>query len=117
MEKTEILEVLKKVFDPEYPLSVVELKIVEEKDISFDSDKIRIEFTPTTPYCPMGGIIGVLIKHALENKFNREFDVKVKAEAHVQEGMLNELLSSKEKYDETIQRLKTAGILERCIKA
>jgi len=116
MEKTEILEALKKVFDPEYPLSVVELKIVEEKDIFFDGDKIRIEFTPTTPYCPMGGIIGVLIKYAVENKFSRQFDVKVKAGAHVQEDTLNELLSSKEKYDETIQRLKTAGILERCIK-
>jgi len=116
MEKTEILEALKKVFDPEYPLSVVELKIVEEKDIFFDGDNIRIEFTPTTPYCPMGGIIGVLIKYALDNKFSRQFDVKVKAGAHVQEDMLNELLSSKEKYDETIQRLKTAGILERCIK-
>jgi len=116
MEKTEILEALEKVFDPEYPLSVVELKIVEEKDIFFDGDKIRIEFTPTTPYCPMGGIIGVLIKYAVENKFSRQFDVKVKAGAHVQEDTLNELLSSKEKYDETIQRLKTAGILERCIK-
>jgi len=117
MEKTEILESLKKVFDPEYPLSVVDLKIVEEKDIFFDGDKVRIEFTPTTPYCPMGGIIGVLIKYALENKFNRQFDVKVRAGAHVQEGMLNELLSSMEKYEETINRLKTAGILERCIKA
>jgi len=117
MNKTEILEALKNVFDPEYPLSVVDLKIVEEKDIFFDGEKIRIEFTPTTPYCPMGGIIGVLIKYALENKFNREFDIKVKAGGHVQEAILNELLSSKEKYDETIQRLKTAGILERCIKA
>jgi len=117
MEKSEILEVLKKVCDPEYPLSVLELKIVEEKDVSFEGDKIRIEFTPTTPYCPMGGIIGVLIKYALENKFNREFDVKVKAGAHVQEPMLNELLSNKGKYDEMIQRLKTTGILERCITA
>jgi len=117
MEKTEILEALKKVFDPEYPLSVVDLKIVEEKDISFDSDKIKIEYTPTTPYCPMGGIIGVLIKYALENRFSREFNVKVKAGAHVQETMLNELLSSKEKYEQMIERLKTAGILERCVKA
>jgi len=117
MEKTEILESLRKVFDPEYPLSVVDLKIVEEKDVFFDGDKVRIEFTPTTPYCPMGGIIGVLIKYALENKFNREFEVKVKAGAHAQGEMLNEMLSSKEKYDETVKRLKTAGILERCIKA
>lgn len=115
MDKEAVMETLKKVNDPEHPMSVVDLKIVEPEDVTIDNEKVKIQFKPTSPYCPMGGVIGVLIKHALEKKFNGEFDVSVKAGTHMQEDMLNEVLRNKEKYGEILKKMEDSGILKSCI--
>jgi len=115
VDKDQILEVLKKVYDPEYPMPITELKIVEKDDITIANDTMKIEFKPTAPYCPMGGVIGIIIKYALENKFGKNVEVRVKAGTHAQESMLNVLLSDRKKYEETVERLKSSGMLERCI--
>ncbi len=115
MDKDQVLEVLKKVYDPEYPMPITDLKIVERDDITIADDSMKVEFKPTAPYCPMGGIIGVIIKYALEKKVGRNVDVKVKSGTHAQESMLNQLLSDRKKYEETLQRLKESGMLERCV--
>jgi metal-sulfur cluster biosynthetic enzyme len=115
LDKKEILETLKNVYDPEYPVSVVELGIVKEEDITINGDKALIQFTPTSPLCPMGGIIGIVIKYALEKKFGKEFEVKVKPGAHADEESLNNLLQDKKRFDETVNRLKESGLLDSCI--
>jgi len=115
MDKGQVLEILKKVYDPEYPMPVTALKIVEEDDITIAGDSMKIEFKPTAPYCPMGGVIGIIIKYALQKKFGKNVEVRVKAGTHVQEPMLNQMLSDEKKYEETIERLRSSGMLERCI--
>lgn len=117
MEKKEILEALKKVYDPEYPASVLELGIVREEDVAVEGDKTKVQFTPTSPFCPMGGVIGVVIKYALEKKVGGEVEVKVKPGTHAQESYLNELLQDKKKYEETLNRLRESGLLDRCLEA
>ncbi len=115
MDRGQILEVLKKVYDPEYPMPITELKIVEEDDITIANDGVKVEFKPTAPYCPMGGVIGIIIKYALEEKLGKNVEVRVKPGTHAQESMVNQLLSDKKKYEETVDRLKSSGMLERCI--
>jgi metal-sulfur cluster biosynthetic enzyme len=115
LNKSELVEVLSKVYDPEYPLSVIDLKIVSEEDITLDDDKIRVLFTPTSPFCPMGGIIGALIKYALEKKTGKEVEVSVKPGAHSQEKMLNEIFKDKEKYNDALEMLKKSGVLDKCV--
>ena len=115
MEKSEVIDVLKKVYDPEYPMSVIDLKIVNEEDISFDGDKIKILFTPTSPFCPMGGIIGAMIKYALEKSTGKAVEVSLKPGTHAQEKMLNEVFGNKKQYEDAIERLRKAGILDKCV--
>ena len=115
MDKDQVLEVLKKVYDPEYPMPITELKIVDKDDITITDDTMKIEFKPTAPYCPMGGVIGIIIKYALEKKFGKNVDVRVKTGTHAQESMLNLMLSDRKRYEETLERLKSSGMLERCI--
>ncbi|MEM3004217.1 MAG: iron-sulfur cluster assembly protein [Candidatus Bathyarchaeia archaeon] len=115
MDKSTVMEVLRKVHDPEYPMSVVDLKIVNEEDISFDGEKIKILFTPTSPFCPMGGIIGAMIKYALEKETGKTVEISLKPGTHAQEKMLNEIFSDSKQYDDAIDRLRKAGILERCV--
>lgn len=115
MDKDRIMNVLRKVYDPEYPLSVTELKIVEKDDIEISDNSVTVQFKPTTPYCPMGGIIGVLIKHALEKELKIPVKVKVKRSTHVQEEMFNEMLNQKDRYQEILKKLEDSGILKSCI--
>lgn len=115
MDKKEILDILKNVYDPEHPISVLDLKIVEAEDIFIEGDKARIEFKPTSPFCPMGGLIGVVIKYALEKKLGKEVEVRVKKGTHAQEKLLNDMLRDKKKYEEMLARLKPSGLLEQCI--
>ena len=53
--KTEVLEALKGVEDPELMMSVVDLGLIYQVDIR--EDEVRIEFTLTTPGCPAGDMI------------------------------------------------------------
>ena len=117
LDKVELIEALRSVYDPEYPLSVIDLKIVSEEDISLDGEKVKVLFTPTSPLCPMGGMIGALIKYALEKTVGKGVEVSLKPGTHTQEKMLNEMLGNEKQYKDTIERLKKAGILEKCISA
>jgi metal-sulfur cluster biosynthetic enzyme len=115
MDKDTVMEVLGKIYDPEYPLSVTELKIVEEEDIDISDEGLTVQFKPTTPYCPMGGIIGILIKYALEKKLGIPVKVKVKSGSHVQEEIFNEMLNQEDKYREILKKLEDSGILKSCV--
>lgn len=115
MDKDKIMNILGKVYDPEYPLSVTELKIVEENDIEISDNDVTVQFKPTTPYCPMGGIIGVLIKYALEKELKVPIKVKIKKGAHVQEEMFNEMLNQNDRYRDILKKLEDSGILKSCI--
>jgi len=108
----EILNILSKVYDPEIPLSVTELGIVKEEDISISDGNIRVLFTPTSPICPMGGVIGILIKYELEKVLGREVEVKVKPGTHIQESSLNRLLDNREEYERQVSRLKSLGLIK-----
>ena len=116
MDKSEVLAVLQKVNDPEHPVSVVDMEIVTEDDIKIGSEKVDVEFTPTVPFCPMGGAIGVIIKYALEKELGVPAQVRVKAGKHVQEKALNETLGDPDRYEEAKAKFLEAGLMEHCIQ-
>ena len=110
------MDVLRKVYDPERSVPILELKIAgEEEDVEVTNDSIKITFAPTSPYCPIGGTIGFLIKYSIKVKFGKD-EIKIKQGTHMQEEMLNEMLNGQEKYIETIKKLEDTSIVERCIK-
>ena len=111
MEKKQILEVLKDVQDPEMPVSILELDMINEDDITIESDdKVKITFKPTSAMCPMGSVIGVLIKKKLQDTLGVDAEVKVRPGAHMREEMVNDIINSKEKYEQLVQRLEDAGL-------
>lgn len=111
MEKKEILEVLKEVQDPEMPVSILELDMVNEDDITIESDKkVKITFKPTSAMCPMGSVLGVLIKKKLKDALGVDAEVKVRPGAHMNEELVNSIINSKERYDEIVKRLEDAGL-------
>ena len=111
MNKEEILEVLKEVQDPEMPVSILELDMVNEDDITIESDnKVKVTFKPTSAMCPMGSVIGVLIKKKLKDKLGVDAEVRVRPGTHMNEEMVNDIINNKEKYVQIVKRLEDAGI-------
>lgn len=116
MEKKDVLEILRDVYDPDYrDRSIVDMGLVNEDCISIEKDRLEIEYSLTAPLCPFSSAIGVMIKYILEKKFNKRIDVKLKT-GHPQERIVNEILAEEERSKELLEKLKSFGILDRCVR-
>ncbi len=63
--KAQVLGALKEVYDPEFPISVVDLGLIY--DVNADKDNVRIKMTLTNPGCPMSGVIVDMVKRKVES--------------------------------------------------
>jgi metal-sulfur cluster biosynthetic enzyme len=63
VSKELVMEKLNDVFDPELQMSIVELGLVYDVEISGDS--VKVTYTLTTPGCPIGPIIDSQIQDAV----------------------------------------------------
>ncbi|KKM82454.1 hypothetical protein LCGC14_1319380, partial [marine sediment metagenome] len=69
VDKEEILEVLNRVYDPDYiDRSVLDMGLVTEDDIIIKEDEIEVTYDLTASMCPFSAAIGLMIKYALERK-------------------------------------------------
>lgn len=61
-DQREIFDIIRNISDPEHPLTLEELRVVEECNIVVDNDKnlVHVYFTPTIPHCSMATLIGEL---------------------------------------------------------
>ncbi len=55
VSRTDILESLKKVIDPEIGLNIVDVGLIYRVDVS--EEQVEVDFTLTTPACPLGDTI------------------------------------------------------------
>ena len=62
--KSQVLEALKTVYDPEFPISVVDLGLIYE--VKVDKDNVRVKMTLTNPGCPMSGMIVSMVKQKVD---------------------------------------------------
>ncbi len=111
---SEVFETLKPVMDPEHPISITDprLGIVTIDGIRVDDDLIRVMFKPTVATCPMGGLIGVLIRYHLEQKYpDARIIVKVIPGTHVSEDAVNNMINNDEQYNNIIAQMQERGML------
>ena len=54
--KEQVLEKLKKVYDPEIPVSVVDLGLIYDVQVN-EKNEVHVRMTLTAPGCPMGSFI------------------------------------------------------------
>ena len=52
--ESEIVEAIKKVYDPEIPVNIYELGLIYKIDIQEDGN-VEITMTLTSPFCPVAG--------------------------------------------------------------
>lgn len=60
IDEREIFDLIRNINDPEHPLTLEELRVVEEQNVSIDNKEnlVHIFFTPTIPHCSMATLIG-----------------------------------------------------------
>ena len=73
--REEVIEALKKVYDPEIPINIVDLGLVYKVDIM--RDVVHIDMTLTAPGCPLAFYIVSLVKDAVK-KISGVKDVEVR---------------------------------------
>lgn len=116
MKTEEVLEVLRRVLDPEHPVNVVEMGLVKNEDVEIIDETIRVEFAPTSPMCPMGAVIGIIIRKALEDEFpGKKVTVTVKTGTHMREEACNTMINDEDQYQMAIEKLTASGALDRLI--
>lgn len=88
------------------------LAIVKADYIDVADDKIAVRFKPTVPHCPMGGLIGILIRHRLEEEYpDSVISVSLVPGSHSMEDEVNSMIGNDEKYNQIVQQLKERGML------
>lgn len=95
--------------DPEHPVSITDprIGIVKPEYIRVDEELVQVRFRPTVPHCPMGGLIGILIRHQLEISFPKStIQVKLIPGSHSLERDVNAMISDNEKYARIVEQLK-----------
>ena len=60
--KEKIIEVIKKIYDPEIPVNIYELGLIYKIDVLSDQ-KVRIDMTLTSPNCPVAEELPNSVKH------------------------------------------------------
>ncbi len=59
-----IVEELKKIYDPEIPMNIVDLGLIYNMD--WQDDQVTLRMTLTAPGCPVAGILQEEVKSAIE---------------------------------------------------
>jgi metal-sulfur cluster biosynthetic enzyme len=89
VNKEQVFDALKRVYDPEIPVDVVNLGLVYE--VLVDGDRIAVKMTTTASGCPVGNYIAAQAKRAIERLEGvKEVNVELVYDPPWQQNMISE---------------------------
>lgn len=118
-DQREIFDLIRDINDPEHPLSLEQLHVVQEDLIKIDDGKnsLHINFTPTIPHCSMATLIGLSIRVKLLRCLPARFKVKVEVTpgTHNAEHQVNKQLADKERVAAALENNHLIKVINQCI--
>ena len=118
-DSREIFDLIRNINDPEHPLTLEELNVVEQTLIEIDNkaSKVHIQFTPTIPHCSMATLIGLSIRVQLLRALPPRFKVNVEITpgTHVSETAVNKQLADKERVAAALENSHLLEVINQCI--
>lgn len=94
VNQAQVFEALKEVYDPEIPVSVVDLGLVY--DVKIIDDWVGVKMTLTTPGCGMGGAISNMVRaRVLDLPGVHECDVRIVWEPQWNPSMMSDAAKKK----------------------
>jgi len=120
-DEREIFDLIRDINDPEHPLTLEDLNVVNEKHIYVDNKQntIKILFTPTIPHCSMATLIGLAIRVRLLRVLPPRFKVEVLISpgTHQSEKAVNKQLLDKERVAAALENQSLIGVVNQCLTA
>ncbi|XP_064414557.1 cytosolic iron-sulfur assembly component 2B [Latimeria chalumnae] len=121
IDDREIFDLIRSINDPEHPLTLEELNVVEQVrvEVSDEESAVSVEFTPTIPHCSMATLIGLSIKVKLLRSLPDRFkvDVHITPGTHVSELAVNKQLSDKERVAAALENSHLLEVVNQCLTA
>jgi len=115
------VDLIRNINDPEHPLTLEELHVVQEELISISDkqNKVHINFTPTIPHCSMATLIGLSIRVKLLRSLPPRFKVTVEITpgTHASEFAVNKQLADKERVAAALENKHLAEVINQCISS
>ncbi|XP_069037297.1 cytosolic iron-sulfur assembly component 2B [Lepisosteus oculatus] len=121
IDDREIFDLIRSINDPEHPLSLEELNVVElvRVNVNDNESTVSVEFTPTIPHCSMATLIGLSIKVKLLRSLPDRFkiDVHITPGTHTSEQAVNKQLADKERVAAALENSHLLEVVNQCLSA
>ncbi|XP_028521179.1 MIP18 family protein galla-2 isoform X1 [Apis cerana] len=115
----EIFDMIRNINDPEHPLTLEELNVVEQNLIEIDNKAniVHVKFTPTIPHCSMATLIGLSIRVQLLRVLPSRFKVSVEITpgTHISETAVNKQLADKERVAAALENNHLLEVINQCV--
>lgn len=124
VDAQEIYDLTAHISDPEHPLSLGQLSIVNLKDIEVHDDgdpnhmgEIVIRITPTITHCSLATLIGLGIRVRLERSLPPKFRITIllKKGSHNSENQVNKQLNDKERIAAACENEQLLGVVSKML--
>ncbi|XP_026863121.1 cytosolic iron-sulfur assembly component 2B [Electrophorus electricus] len=119
IDDREIFDLIRSISDPEHPLSLEELNVVEQVRVKVNDEEstVSVEFTPTIPHCSMATLIGLSVKVKLLRSLPARFkiDVHITPGTHVSEDAVNKQLADKERVAAALENSQLLEVVNQCL--
>lgn len=128
IDTQEIYDLTSTISDPEHPLSLGSLAVVNLADIylspspclpnSETLNTVRVELTPTVTHCSLATVIGLGVRVRLEQALPPNFrvDVAIKDGTHSQDDQVNKQLADKERVAAALENATLMGVLRKMLE-
>lgn len=114
-----MVDLIRDINDPEHPLTLEQLHVVQEDLIEVDNknNTIKVNFTPTIPHCSMATLIGLSIRVKLIRCLPVRFKVNVEVTkgTHNSENSVNKQLADKERVAAALENTYLIKVINQCI--
>lgn len=113
------VDLIRSINDPEHPLTLEELHVLEESLITVENttNEIKVLYTPTIPHCSMATLIGLSIRVKLLRSLPARFKVSVEVNpgTHNSEHSVNKQLADKERVAAALENTHLIKVINQCI--
>ncbi|XP_056147657.1 cytosolic iron-sulfur assembly component 2B [Lampris incognitus] len=121
IDDREIFDLIRSINDPEHPLTLEELNVVEQLRVQVNDGEntVSVDFTPTIPHCSMATLIGLSIKVKLLRSLPDRFkiDVSITPGTHASEDAVNKQLGDKERVAAALENSHLLEVVNQCLSA
>eukprot|EP01029_Cantina_marsupialis_P028477 TRINITY_DN776219_c0_g1_i1.p1 TRINITY_DN776219_c0_g1~~TRINITY_DN776219_c0_g1_i1.p1 ORF type:complete len:160 (+),score=40.46 TRINITY_DN776219_c0_g1_i1:59-538(+) len=118
-DSLEVFELIRHIRDPEHPLSLEQLKVVQPNLVHVNNAKNEIDILiyPTIPHCTLAKLIGLCIRVKLIRSVPERFKISVKIApgSHEDEEGVNKQLNDKERVAASMENPKLIQLVNQSI--